>query len=273
MTRERVALWDAVGYGHLLVTALLLFLQPFPVMRPPALGRAIAAASRSSLLAVAAFLVACTPAQRSDAQAAAAASVQPGEWIDLQRADVWRGYRSETLPDGWDFDTATSVLTRRRGADIITRQQFASFELEIEWKVGPRGNSGIFYWATEETRVIYENATEMQVLDNGGHRDGGSPLTSAGANYALYAPIRDVTRPVGEWNQARIVARGDTVEHWLNGTKLLEYVAGSPEWTRLVTASKFNAWPQYGKARRGHIGLQDHGDVVEFRAMRIRELP
>lgn len=240
-------------------------------MRPPALSRAIVAASRASLLTLAAVALACVPAPQPEVAAPAAAAT--GQWIDLQRADAWRGYRSQTLPAGWDFDAATAVLTRNAGTDIVTRQQFASFELELEWKVGPRGNSGVFYWATEETRVIYENAPEMQILDNEGHRDGGSPLTSAGANYALSAPIRDVTRPVGEWNAARIVARGDTVEHWLNGTKLLEYVAGSPEWLRLVAASKFNAWPAYGKSRRGHIGLQDHGDVVQFRRMRIRELP
>lgn len=241
-------------------------------MLPPAFGRALSAASRSPLLVVAALLIACAPAQDSDAQAAASVA-QSGPWIDLQRADAWRGYRSEALPNGWDFDTATKVLTRRAGTDIITKQQFGSFELELEWKVGPRGNSGVFYWATEETRVIYENAPEMQILDNTGHNDGKNALTSAGSNYALNAPIRDVTRPVGEWNAVRVVARGDTVEHWLNGTKVVEYVAGSPEWTQLVAASKFRQWPAYGKARRGHIGLQDHGDVVEFRGMRIRELP
>jgi hypothetical protein len=246
-------------------------------MSAPILGRACFAVSRSSLLPLAAFLLACAPARDTHAQgnapAAAPAPVPAGTWIDLQRADEWRGYRRETLPEGWAFDAATKELTRRSGGDIVTRRQFARFELELEWKVGARGNSGIFYWATEGTSRIYENAPEMQILDNGGHFDGRNTLTSAGANYALNAPIRDVTRPVGEWNAARIVARGDTVEHWLNGTKVVEYVAGSAEWQRLVAASKFREWPTYGKARRGHIGLQDHGDVVSFRAMRIRELP
>lgn len=244
-------------------------------MLPPVLGRALRAATRSSLLPLVALLAACAPAQDTNAQSAApaAAAATPGPWIDLQRADAWRGYRRDSLPQGWVFDAATGELTRRGRGDIITRQQFARFELELEWKLGPRGNSGVFYWATEGTGVIYENAPEMQILDNQGHGDGRNSLTSAGANYALNAPSADVTRPVGEWNAARIVARGDTVQHWLNGTKIVEYVAGSPEWTRLVAASKFNAWPSYGKARRGHIGLQDHGDVVSFRRMRIRELP
>lgn len=242
-------------------------------MLPPSCRRRITAAWRLPLVPLAALVLACAPAQDSNAQAAAARSAQPGPWIDLQRADAWRQYRADTLPTGWEFNASTGELTRRGRGDIVTKQQFSSFEFEIEWKVGPRGNSGVFYWATEGTRVIYENAPEMQILDNAGHGDGRNSLTSAGANYALNAPIRDVTRPVGEWNSARIVARGDTVEHWLNGVKLLEYIAGSPEWTQLVAASKFNAWPSYGKARRGHIGLQDHGDVVSFRRMRIRELP
>ena len=244
-------------------------------MLPPFAGRAVAVASRSSLVPLAALVLACAPAQDSGAQQAASAPVAaaPGEWIDLQRAEAWRGYKSETLPAGWEFDSTSGELTRRRGGDIITQQQFSRFELELEWKVGPRGNSGVFYWANEGTGRIYENAPEMQILDNGGHRDGQNSLTSAGANYALNAPSVDVTRPVGEWNAVRIVARGDTVEHWLNGTQVVQYVAGSAEWTRLVRASKFNDWPSYGKSRTGHIGLQDHGDVVFFRAMRVRELP
>lgn len=247
--------------------------SPSRAMLPPFAGRAVAAAARSSLAPMAALLLACAPAQDPVAQQAAASPAARSEWIDLQRAEAWRGYKSETLPAGWEFDSTTRVLTRRRGGDIVTRQQFSRFELELEWKVGARGNSGVFYWATEGTRVIYENAPEMQILDNTGHGDGRNALTSAGANYGLNAPPRDLTRPVGEWNTARIVARGDTVEHWLNGTKAVEYVAGSPEWTRAVAASKFNAWPSYGKARTGHIGLQDHGDVVFFRGMRVRELP
>ena len=209
------------------------------------------------------------------AQAQLPAGVQAGPWIDLLgggAARHWREYKGTALPEGWRYDAATNTLTRQSGKDIVTTDEYGDFELELEWKVGPKGNSGIFYRATEATDVIYENAAEMQVLDNRGHADGVNPLTSAGANYALNAPVRDVTRPVGEWNRVRIVAVGPHVEHWLNGVKLLEYEMWTPEWTAKVTASKFNQWPTYGLARRGHIGLQDHGDVVSFRNIRIREL-
>jgi hypothetical protein len=196
-----------------------------------------------------------------------------GAWIDLQQADAWRGYRRNDLPLGWEFDATSGELTRRRGGgDIITRAQFTDFELELEWKVGARGNSGVFYRANEGTRVIYENAPEMQVLDNTAHADGRNALTSAGANYGLDAPVRDVTRPVGEWNRARIVARGARVEHWLNDVKVVEYDAWTDAWSAKVAASKFAAWPTYGLGRRGHVGLQDHGDVVSFRSIRIREI-
>jgi hypothetical protein len=214
---------------------------------------------------------ACAQPARTPADA-----IQRGPTIDLLAggaAQHWRGYRMDSLPSAWAFDASTGVLTRTSyGGDIVTRQEFTDFEFEVEWRVGPKGNSGIFYRATEGTGVIYENAAEMQVLDNGGHGDGVNPLTSAGANYALDAAIRDVTRPVGEWNQARIVAVGPHVEHWLNGVKLLEYELWTPEWTAKVAASKFNQWPAYGLARRGRIGLQEHGDIVSFRNIRIREI-
>lgn len=202
--------------------------------------------------------------------------VKAGVWTDLLGPNAiahWRGYRVDSLPSAWAFDAATGVLTRTRpGGDIVTRQEYADFELEVEWRLGEKGNSGIFYRANEGTAVIYENAPEMQILDNTGHNDGKNSLTSAGANYALDAPERDVTKPLGEWNRARIVVIGAHVEHWLNDVKLLEYELWTPEWTAKVAKTKFAQWPTYGLARRGRIGLQEHGDVASFRHIRIREL-
>jgi len=202
--------------------------------------------------------------------------VNAGRWVDLFAggADMhWRGYKQVRLPPAWSYNAESNTLTRLGfGGDIITRNEYADFEFEIEWKVVPGGNSGIFYHAGEGTDVIYENAPEMQGLDNARHADGKNPLTTAGANYGLNAPAQDVTKLAGEWNRARIVVIGPHVEHWLNGVKLLEYELWTPEWTAKVKASKFNQWPTYGLARRGHIGLQEHGDPIEFRNARIREL-
>jgi hypothetical protein len=202
------------------------------------------------------------------------AELSAGEWISLFDGETtkgWRGYRQTEMPAGWQV--VDGALTRvGEGGDIVTEGEFGDFELELEWQVAPAGNSGIFYRATEETERIYENATEMQVLDNVGHPDNKSPLTLAGSNYGLYGAPADATRPIGEWNQVRIVARGPHVEHWLNGEKIVEYEMGSPDWEARVKASKFVEWPAYGRSRTGRIGLQDHGDRVAFRAIRIRPL-
>jgi hypothetical protein len=218
-------------------------------------------------------LTAC--ASSPNAAAEMVAGAKAGPWVNLLDGSTkaWRGYGVDSMPSAWAFDPATGVLTRTRfGGDIVTKAQYDDFELEVEWRIKRGGNSGIFYRANEGTKVIYENAPEMQILDNQVHNDGKNTLTSAGANYALDAPIRDVTRPVGEWNKAKIIAVGPHVEHWLNDVKLLEYEAWTPEWTAKVAKTKFNQWPTYGLARKGHIGLQEHGDEISFRNIRIREL-
>jgi hypothetical protein len=202
----------------------------------------------------------------------AQSSATAAEWIDLSSPAAWRGYRLDTLPTAWRFDQDGVLTFSGAGGDIITRRPFGDFELELEWRISAGGNSGVFFRATEGTRAIYENAAEMQVLDNARHPDGRLAITSAGSNFALYGPERDVSRPAGEWNVARLVVRGPHVEHWLNGVKVVEYELWSPEWKARVAASKFTAWPAYGWNDRGHIGLQDHGDTVSFRRMRIREI-
>ena len=183
----------------------------------------------------------------------------------------WRGYRREDVPSGWQARDGALVFTPgSRGGTIMTVDQYADFELALEWKITEGGNSGVFYRATEDEVRPYWTGPEMQILDNAGHRDGATPETSAGSNYALHAPTEDVTRPVGEWNQVRIVLRGAQVEHWMNGVRIVAYELWTDEWRALVQRSKFEEWPRYGMASAGHIGLQDHGDPVWFRNIRIR---
>lgn len=192
--------------------------------------------------------------------------------FDGRTTTGWRGFRRGDLPAGWRVvDGALTHLGS--GGDIVTTDQFRDFELTADWKVRSGGNSGIFYRVTESVPVIYEGAPEMQILDDSVHADGKSPLTSAGAVYGLYPAPRGIVRPAGEWNHARIVVRGSHVEHWLNGTKMAEYELGSADWKARVAASKFAEWPRYGLAAEGHIGLQDHGDWVAYRNIKIRELP
>ena len=197
-------------------------------------------------------------------------------WITLfdgTDLSAWRGYQREDAPSSWQVrDGLLAFVPGTGGGDLITREQFDDFELQLEWRVGPAGNSGIFYRATEDHEEIWHGAHEMQILDDAGHQDGGDPSTSAGAAYALYPSSADVAKPAGEWNQVRIIARGPHVEHWLNGVKVVEYEIGSEDWNRRMRASKFVEHPGFGEARRGHIGLQDHGDPVWYRNIRIRPL-
>ena len=190
--------------------------------------------------------------------------------FDGSSTAAWRGYRSTTLPAGWHV--VDNALTRVASAgDIVTVSQYGDFELRLEWKVAEGGNSGIFYRVTEDFGAPYESGPEMQVLDDARHADGKSRLTSAGAAFGLYPFPAGVVRPAGEWNEVRLVVKGPHVEHWLNGTTI-EYELWTDDWKARVAASKFKQWPGYGLTKKGHISLQDHGDVVSYRNIRIREL-
>ena len=192
--------------------------------------------------------------------------------FDGKTTTGWRNYGKPTLSDGWVVKD--SALTRTgAGGDIITTDEFKNFELSIDWKIEPGGNSGIFYRAVEDTDAIYWNAVEMQVLDDAKHPDGQFADESAGAPYDLYPIPKGHVHAGGEWNTARLVVNGNHVEHWLNGFKLVEYEVGSRDWDAKVAGSKFKPYPKFGKNPQGHIGLQDHGNVVAFRNIKIRVLP
>ncbi|HEV8600484.1 MAG TPA: DUF1080 domain-containing protein [Gemmatimonadales bacterium] len=192
--------------------------------------------------------------------------------FDGKTTEGWRGYMMDSMPSGWQV--VDGVLARvAPAADIIYKDKFKNFELLVDWKIAPRGNSGIFYRAIEGPEAIYFSGPEMQVLDDSGHVDGRTQLTSAGAVYGLYPAPRGVVRPVGDWNNARILVNGNHVEHWLNGKQIAAYELGSADWAQRVARSKFSQWPEYGKASEGYIGLQEHGNWIGFRNIKIRVLP
>lgn len=191
--------------------------------------------------------------------------------FDGNTTSGWRGFGQKTVPDGWQV--VDGALTRvGGGGDLVTVDQFESFELYIEWKVPAGGNSGIMFRVSETEEETYYTGPEYQVLDNDRHADGKDPLTSAGSCYGLYAPDRDASRPAGSWNTARLLVNGNRVVHWLNGVRIVQYELLSPDWEKRVLASKFKAWPKYGRIPRGHIALQDHGDRVAYRNVRIRQM-
>ncbi len=203
--------------------------------------------------------------------------------FDGTHTDAWRGYLSDSFPErGWKVEEGVlKVLPvapgEMAGSDIITRQSFGNFELKLEFAVTDTANSGIFYLVQErEGEPIWHNAPEYQILDNQtyiaiyGSDEMRTHLTCD--NYDLQAAPADYSKPVGQWNVARIVHHNGHVEHWLNGQLCVEYQIGSPEWEELVAHSKFRDYPNYGRAKEGPIGLQDHGHEVWFRNIKIRRL-
>lgn len=194
--------------------------------------------------------------------------------FDGETLDGWRGYQRDSVSEGW---TVKDGALHFRGdapnsTSILTTDQFDHFELRLEWKISPEGNSGIIYRVTEAAKSAARTGLEYQVLDNAVHAEGNAPTRVAGALYGLYAPSQDATRPVGEYNEARIVVRGTHVEHWMNGTKLLETEIGSEDWAERVTGTKFADWPHFAEATTGHIVLQDHNHPVWYRDVKLRPL-
>jgi hypothetical protein len=244
------------------------------------------AAARAAIISQLALLVVgCAPVQNSvpDTTGSATASAATGLTAEQRAAgwrplfdgtstSAWRGYKSQSFPAGWRIVDGT--LTKSGAVeDIMTRDQFGNFQLALDWKLGPAGNAGIFYRGTEQYDKIYWSAPEYQLLDDAAHPDGGSRLTSAGADYGLYPAAAGVVKPADQWNSTLIVVNGNTVQHWLNGQKLLEYEIGSPDWEAKVKASKFLAYPNYGRAKQGHIAIQgDHEGVLSLRNVRVREI-
>jgi hypothetical protein len=209
------------------------------------------------------------------AAAAPITAASPG-WRPLledHSASAWRGWKTPGLPEGWQV--AGGVLSKNGPVeDLVTNESFGNFELELEWKLGKGGNSGIFFRGTRDYEHVYWSGPEYQLLDDANAPDGSNRLTAAAAAYALYGAPAGVVRPFDHWNRTRLVVRGTHVEHWLNGRKVVEYELQSADWKSKVAASKFAAYPNYGLASTGLIGLQgDHPGALAIRRLRIRELP
>ena len=165
-----------------------------------------------------------------------------------------------------------------KGGDLITVRTFENFELYLEWKISRAGNSGIKYNVSEEMSTSHppDHAAlgfEYQILDDEEHPDAKAGANrTAGALYDLIAPTGKRLKPVGEYNAARIVFSGNHGEHWLNGIKVLEYDLETPEMESRFASSKYRVYTRFSEKRKGHIVLQDHGDVVWYRNIKIREI-
>lgn len=188
----------------------------------------------------------------------------------------FRGFKKEKLPASWKVDGGMLMLVPGLGGDdrgdIVTLDQYQDFEFACDWRVDKGGNSGIMYRCTEDKTYPWETGPEMQILDNTGHQDGKKKQTSAGSLYDLLPCAYDVVRPAGEWNHAMIRVKGTRVEHWLNGFKVVECDLASEDYKKAHAASKWTKMPDFATRAKGFIALQDHGDPVWFRDIKVREL-
>ena len=191
--------------------------------------------------------------------------------FDGRSLDGWRSLASPTPGAGWAVVDGALTRTAKSG-DIVTVDEFSDFELSLDWKVEDATNSGILYRVgLNETRT-WRTGPEFQVLDNHKAKDRFNPKHSAGGLYDLVAPSQNATKPVGEWNHARIVVRGWHIEHWLNGVKVVDVDLGTPEGRALIAGSKFKTMPHFATLDRGHIALQDEENMVSYRNIMVREL-
>jgi hypothetical protein len=209
-----------------------------------------------------------------------------GPWrslFDGKSLDAWRIFKTDSAPKMCDspgakdcWEIVGGVLQKDGHAnDIASKEPFGDFELELEWNIGHASNSGLFYRGTDAFNEIYWSAPEYQLLDNVDATDNKKDNHLAGSVYDLMAAPKDAVKPAGQWNQTRIVAKGQHVEHWLNGKKVASYDVGSSEWDAAVKASKFTPekYPAFGRAPKGYLGIQgDHPGTLKLRNIRIREL-
>lgn len=184
----------------------------------------------------------------------------------------WRNYQQTGLNPQWQVQQGAMVLTGKGGGDILTKQQYQQFELQLEWKIAEAGNSGVFVLVDENGKFIYSHAPEIQILDNERHADNQLASHRSGSLYDMIAAPASAQKPAGQWNQLKIRLQQQQLTVWQNQQQTADIQINGPEWQQLLANSKFANWAGFAKAERGHIGLQDHGDQVWFKNIKIREL-
>ncbi|MEL6917150.1 MAG: DUF1080 domain-containing protein [Bacteroidota bacterium] len=200
------------------------------------------------------------------------------QWTSLMNKNQWRGYNQDSLPTNWAIHDSIIECFGKAGdlgGDIISKDQYDNFELRLQWKISPEGNSGIFYHVVEDTiyHSPYETGPEYQILDDVGFPQPLEDWQKTGANYAMHAANdQKKLMPVGDWNTTRIIFNNGKVEHWLNGKKIVMFDKYADDWTTKRNEGKWKDYPDYGNTNSGYLGLQDHGAGVWFKNIRIRPL-
>ena len=189
----------------------------------------------------------------------------------------WRPYQNQvtnswTVNNGVMYCKGSETDKSDKRADMITEKEYENFDLSIDWKISPQGNSGILYMVTEEFPRSYQSGPEYQIIDDLNFPQKLEDWQKTGANYAMDPAPTAAPNPVGQWNTTRIVVNKGHVQHWLNGKKLLDFQMWTDEWKKKKMEGKWKDAPGYGMSKKGHIGLQDHGSEAWFKNLKIKEL-
>jgi hypothetical protein len=241
----------------------------------------------ASLLPIIVILIIAAQAQSDISANKASKQEEDGGWrqlFDGKTFDGWRGFHSDKVPAGWAIEDGcikkipAEGEQRRAGGDMITVDQFDNFEFSVEWKLAKGANSGVKYLVSESLPPTGKSGVsfEYQVLDDDNHPDAKAGIAgnrTAGSLYDLIpASKAKKLNPIGEFNQTRIVVKGNHIEHWLNGVKVVEFERGGEKLKRHIAESKFKNTKGFGETAKGHILLQDHGDAVWYRNIKVRDL-
>lgn len=207
-------------------------------------------------------------------------------WVSLfdgKTLTGWHNYGKTTVGEAWKVADGNLYLDTTKkegwqtasGGDIVSDEAYEDFHLKLEWKIAPNGNSGIIFYVHEDTakyEFVWHTGPEMQVLDNDGHADGKIPKHRAGDLYDLISCSTETVKAPGEWNEVEIISKEGKLDLILNGANVVSTVLWDDAWKQLVAGSKFKAWPDFGTYKKGHISLQDHGNTVWYRNIKIKRL-
>src|SRR3954469_25139050 len=215
------------------------------------------------------------------------ANTKSNDWVSLfdgKSTNGWHTYGRTTVGSAWDIDSGALHLSppkkmkefqNSEGGDIVTNDDYENFDLKLEWKIAPKGNSGIIFLVQEDTtkyKYTWNTGPEMQVLDNNGHPDAKIIKHRAGDLYDLISSSTETVKPAGQWNEAEIKLNQGKLELFLNGANVVTTTLWDDAWNKLVAGSKFKDMPGFAKSHSGKIALQDHGNEVWYRNIQIKKL-
>lgn len=246
-----------------------------------------------SMLAIAAsMLYSCNSPESSttataetstDTAAATSTKTEFTSLFDGTSTNGWHSYGKTSVDPVWTVSDGAIVLDTSKlksvkstiGRDLVTNEEYDNFHLKLQWKIAPNGNSGIIFFVNEDTtkyKAVYLTGLEMQVLDNDGHNDGKIIKHRAGDLYDLISCSKETVKPVGEWNDVEIISNNGKLDLVLNGTNVVSTTLWDDNWKKMVAGSKFKTMPDFGTYKKGHIALQEHGDMVSYRNIQIKKL-